>query len=92
MSRDARGIDLVAGAKGSPMQLVLSSVFHLGLPDDPTPPYSYGRGANPIPINLSEIVDNISFTLVPEPGSLAAVTLALLVLHRRPATRKPLSN
>ena len=32
MGRDARGIDLVAGAKGSPMQLVLSSVFHLDAP------------------------------------------------------------
>jgi putative ABC transport system permease protein len=32
MSRDARGIDLVAGAKGSPMQLVLSAVFHLDAP------------------------------------------------------------
>src|SRR5258706_15177371 len=32
MTRDARGIDLVAGAKGSPMQLVLSAVFHLDVP------------------------------------------------------------
>ena len=32
MGRDARGIDMVAGAKGSPMQLVLSSVFHLDAP------------------------------------------------------------
>jgi putative ABC transport system permease protein len=32
MSRDARGIDLVAGAKGSPMQLVLSAVFHIDAP------------------------------------------------------------
>ncbi len=32
MGRDARGIDLVAGAKGSPMQLVLSSVFHIDAP------------------------------------------------------------
>lgn len=32
MQRDARGIDLVAGAKGSPMQLVLSAVFHLDAP------------------------------------------------------------
>jgi putative ABC transport system permease protein len=29
MGRDARGIDLVAGAKGSPMQLILSAVFHV---------------------------------------------------------------
>src|SRR5690242_9624619 len=32
MTRDARGIDLVVGAKGSPMQLVLSAVFHLDVP------------------------------------------------------------
>jgi putative ABC transport system permease protein len=32
MGRDARGFDLVAGAKGSPMQLVLSAIFHLDAP------------------------------------------------------------
>jgi putative ABC transport system permease protein len=32
MGRDARGIDLVAGAKGSPMQLVLAAVFHIDAP------------------------------------------------------------
>jgi putative ABC transport system permease protein len=32
MGRDARGFDLVAGAKGSPMQLVLSGIFHLDAP------------------------------------------------------------
>lgn len=32
MNRDARGIDLVAGAKGSPMQLVLAAVFHIDAP------------------------------------------------------------
>lgn len=32
MGRDARGIDLVAGAKGSPLQLVLSAVYHLDIP------------------------------------------------------------
>jgi putative ABC transport system permease protein len=30
--RDARGIDLVVGAKGSPMQLILSGVYHLDAP------------------------------------------------------------
>lgn len=37
--RDARGVDLVVGAKGSPLQLILSSVFHV---DQPTGniPYS----------------------------------------------------
>jgi putative ABC transport system permease protein len=32
MGRDARGIDLVVGAKGSPMQLILSSIYHLDIP------------------------------------------------------------
>jgi putative ABC transport system permease protein len=32
MLRDAEGIDLVVGAKGSPMQLVLSAVFHIDVP------------------------------------------------------------
>ena len=32
MVRDARGIDLVVGAKGSPMQLILSAVYHLDAP------------------------------------------------------------
>ncbi len=30
--RDAQGIDLVVGAKGSPLQLILSSVFHVDIP------------------------------------------------------------
>jgi len=30
--RDASGIDLVVGAKGSPLQLILSSVFHIDQP------------------------------------------------------------
>lgn len=32
MRRDARGIDLVVGAKGSPMQLILSAIYHLDIP------------------------------------------------------------
>ena len=32
LGRDARGIDLVVGAKGSGLQLVLSSVFHIDVP------------------------------------------------------------
>lgn len=30
--RDARGIDLVVGAKGSPMQIILSGIYHLDVP------------------------------------------------------------
>ena len=32
LSRDAAGIDLVVGAKGSPMQLILSSIYHIDAP------------------------------------------------------------
>lgn len=32
LRRDARGIDLVVGAKGSPLQLVLSAVYHVDVP------------------------------------------------------------
>ena len=32
LERDARGIDMVVGAKGSPLQLILSSVFHVDIP------------------------------------------------------------
>lgn len=32
MNQDAMGIDLVVGAKGSPLQLILSSVYHIDFP------------------------------------------------------------
>lgn len=32
MSQNSRGVDLVVGAKGSPLQLVLCSVFHIDFP------------------------------------------------------------
>lgn len=32
VARDAQGIDLVVGAKGSPLQLILSSVYHADIP------------------------------------------------------------
>ena len=32
MTKDAQGIDLVVGAKGSPLQLILSSVYHIDFP------------------------------------------------------------
>jgi putative ABC transport system permease protein len=33
LKRNARGIDIVVGAKGSPLQLVLSSVYHADIPN-----------------------------------------------------------
>lgn len=35
--RDLAGIDLVVGAKGSPIQLILSSVFHIDIPNGNIP-------------------------------------------------------
>lgn len=32
LDRDARGVDLVVGAKGSPLQLILSAVYHVDAP------------------------------------------------------------
>jgi len=32
LNRDVRGIDLVVGAKGSPMQLILAGIYHLDAP------------------------------------------------------------
>ena len=32
LARDAEGIDLVVGAKGSPLQLILSGVYHIDVP------------------------------------------------------------
>ena len=43
MHRDARGIDLVVGAKGSPMQLILSGIYHLDAPTGNIPLASAGE-------------------------------------------------
>jgi len=42
MHRDARGIDLVVGAKGSPMQLILSGIYHADAPTGNIPLASVG--------------------------------------------------
>lgn len=36
-ARDAEGVDLVVGAKGSPLQLILSSVYHVDVPTGNVP-------------------------------------------------------
>jgi len=43
LSSDARGIDLVVGAKGSPLQLILSSVYHLDVPTGNIPTTSIAQ-------------------------------------------------
>ena len=37
LTRDARGIDLVIGSKGSPLQLILSSIYHVDFPTGNVP-------------------------------------------------------
>jgi putative ABC transport system permease protein len=37
LARDAAGVDLVVGAKGSPLQLVLAGVYHLDIPPGNVP-------------------------------------------------------
>ena len=32
LSKDGSGIDLVIGAKGSPLQLILSTIYHVDIP------------------------------------------------------------
>ena len=43
MHRDARGIDLVVGAKGSPMQLMLAGIYHADAPAGNIPLAAVGR-------------------------------------------------
>lgn len=37
LARDAQGIDLVVGAKGSPLQLILSAIYHVDVPTGNVP-------------------------------------------------------
>ncbi|HEX6141797.1 MAG TPA: FtsX-like permease family protein [Geminicoccaceae bacterium] len=63
LTRDAQGIDLVIGAKGSPLQLILSSVYHVDAPTGSVPLGEVERwAADPrveavIPIALGDTVD-----------------------------------
>jgi putative ABC transport system permease protein len=41
-TRDAQGVDLVVGAKGSPLQLILSSVYHVDVPTGNIPVETLG--------------------------------------------------
>jgi len=58
--RDLAGIDVVVGAKGSPMQLILSGVFHLDVPTGNVPLAavraleSHPQVAKIIPISLGD--------------------------------------
>ena len=60
LKRDLAGIDLVVGAKGSPMQLILSGVFHLDVPTGNIPAEAVERWrahplvASVIPMSLGD--------------------------------------
>jgi len=60
LERDAEGIDMVIGAKGSPLQLILSTVYHLDIPTGNIPLDEASRWAkNPmvaqaIPLSLGD--------------------------------------
>ncbi|MDB5976995.1 MAG: multidrug transporter substrate-binding protein [Nevskia sp.] len=60
LERDADGIDMVIGAKGSPLQLILSTVYHLDIPTGNIPLDEANRWAhNPmvaqaIPLSLGD--------------------------------------
>lgn len=60
MKRDAKGIDLVVGAKGSPLQLILSALYQLDVPTGNVPLAEAGRlGRNPmirkaVPISMGD--------------------------------------
>lgn len=60
LNRDAQGVDLVVGAKGSPIQLILAGIFHLDAPTGNVPLKAAGELArNPlikrvIPLSLGD--------------------------------------
>jgi putative ABC transport system permease protein len=60
LTRDAHGIDLVVGAKGSPLQLILSAVYHVDVPTGNIPLDTIGHlranrlVASVIPISLGD--------------------------------------
>jgi putative ABC transport system permease protein len=62
LRRDAEGIDLVVGAKGSPLQLVLAGVYHADVPPGNVPYASLAmlranpRVASAIPLALGDSV------------------------------------
>ncbi len=60
LTRDAQGVDLVVGAKGSPLQLILSAVYHVDVPTGNVPLASLATlranrlVASAIPVSLGD--------------------------------------
>ncbi|HKE39086.1 MAG TPA: FtsX-like permease family protein [Casimicrobiaceae bacterium] len=62
LKRDAAGIDLVVGAKGSPLQLVLAGVFHVDVPPGNIPLAEIDRlRANPLVASVVPIAMGDSY-------------------------------
>src|SRR5437867_1214766 len=62
LKRDAAGIDLVVGAKGSPLQLVLAGVFHVDVPPGNIPLAEIAKlRANPLVRDVVPIAMGDSF-------------------------------
>lgn len=63
IARDGAGFDMVVGAKGSPVQLILSSIYHADIPTGNIPYAEYGRlKKNPmvrqvVPLALGDSVE-----------------------------------
>lgn len=61
-SRDAQDIDLVIGAKGSPLQLIMSSILHIDIPTGNIPYSALGElKANPMVRNVIPLALGDSF-------------------------------
>ncbi|MCG8361515.1 MAG: ABC transporter permease, partial [Kiloniellales bacterium] len=65
LTRDAKGIELVVGAKGSPLQLVLSAVYHADIPTgnillkDAKPLLAHPQVRQAIPLALGDSVQGV---------------------------------
>ena len=53
LSKDGSGIDLVIGAKGSPLQLILSTIYHVDIPPGNIPFYEAKKIINHPQINYA---------------------------------------
>jgi len=63
LHRDAAGIDLVVGAKGSPLQLVLAGVYHVDVPPGNIPLAAIGElRANPLVASVIPLALGDSFS------------------------------
>ena len=93
--RDLAGIDLVVGAKGSPIQLILAGVFHIDVPSGNIPLaevqklQSHSQVAKLIPLSLGDTFKG--FRLVGTTPAYAqhyAATVAKGVAQRGTVSRK----